>query len=133
MGMREVAIQKQRVGVGADGFVEAETAAIEHHLIDVGTVKATQQAPDSFVLEDDRHAVEHTSVHFWSILLGLQLTLKLQAHLDCLKAVSYCDSAACCNTAGDKGTVPLGLVVDHRARVWRDYPMPVDMTACQDC
>jgi len=64
--------------------------------------------------------VEDTSVHFGGILFGLQLTLELQAHLDRLEAVSYCDSAACCNTAGDKGTVGAASVMGGSVRMGTD-------------
>lgn len=117
----------------ANGLVETETATIEHHLVDVGAVQTTQQAPDTLVFEDDRHAVKHTSVHLGSILSGLKLTLKLQPYLDSLEAVSYCDGAACCNTTGNKRTGQVASVAlpGVEGKVWVNYPMPVDMAACQ--
>lgn len=46
----------------ANGFVEAETAAVKHDLVNVGAIQTSQQSFEALILVDDSHAVEDTSV-----------------------------------------------------------------------
>lgn len=42
-----------------------------------GAIETSQETLETFILQDDRHSVENTSVHFGSIFLGLELSLQL--------------------------------------------------------
>ena len=114
----------------AQGLVEAEAAAIERHLVDIGAIEAAQQAAGALILEDDADTVEDAAVDADGVLFGLELALQLQADLDRLEAVGDGDGATGRNAAGDEGAG--GRVNVRRAEssgCWgrTTYPSVVDM------
>lgn len=64
----------------AHGVVEAETAAIEENLVDVGGADTAVDIAEAFIAYDDAHAVDRSSVMVR--LVALILKLALQLHTD---------------------------------------------------
>lgn len=61
----------------AHGVVEAETAAIEEDLVDVGGADTAVDIAETFVAYDDAHAVDRSSVMVRLVALVLKLALQL--------------------------------------------------------
>jgi hypothetical protein len=97
--------EQETGGVGAQRLVEAQPAAVENHLVDVGRAEAAIDGGRALVADNDGHAVEGASIHA-PYLTGLELALELHADLDGLEGVRGGDGAAGGDAAGDKGTEP---------------------------
>lgn len=61
------------------GLVEAESTAVEDHLVDVRSADSAIDAPDSFVAYDYGDAVKRPLVHSWLEPFFLELPLQLHA------------------------------------------------------
>lgn len=79
--------QEQGGQAVAHGLVEAEAAAVEQDLVDVGAADAAVYAPEPLVPHDDADAVEGPAVVVRLVALGLQLALQLHSDLDRLERV----------------------------------------------
>lgn len=124
----------------AHGLVEAEAAAVEEDLVDVGAADAAVDALEALVLDDDAHALERSAVLVRLVALVLELALELHAvrrmavsapvgrvplgrgwgreawyepNLDRLEGVRRGHGAAGGNAAGDEGAV--GMVSSGHA------------------
>lgn len=64
---------------GAHGLVEAETAAVEEDLVNVGGAETAVNAAEALVLDDDGDAVEGTAVKVGVVSLALELALQLHS------------------------------------------------------
>lgn len=69
--------EEQRGEALAHGVVEAEPAAVEHDLVDVGAAEAAVDAADAFVADDDADAVEGAAVVEGRGAFLLELALEL--------------------------------------------------------
>lgn len=68
---------------GSEGFVEAEAAAVEDHLVDVGGAYAAVDARHAFVADDYGYAVEGAAVDAGLVGFVLEFALELHAGWRC--------------------------------------------------
>lgn len=61
------------------GLVEAQTAAVQQDLVDVGCADTAVDAPDSLVADDHRDAVDGPPVELWLVSFVLEFSLQLHA------------------------------------------------------
>jgi hypothetical protein len=87
------------------GIIEAQTAAIEEDLIDIGSADTAVNFPKSFVAYNNAHAVDRSSVVVRLVALILKFALQLHANFNCLKRVCRGYSAARRDAASDEGAV----------------------------
>lgn len=106
--------QKQAGGGLAHGLVEAEAAAVEQDLVDVGGAEAAVDAADAFVLDDDADAVDGAAVVLRLGALCLELALQLLPDLEDLGRVRDGDGAAGCEGAG-------GEAAEMTVSDWTDW------------
>lgn len=132
----DVDAQRLDVAVLEDGlcdafpewFVEAQPAAIQQDLVNVGRPDAAEESIETLVLCDDRDTMEHAAILADCDFFGLELALKLEPDLDGLERVGDGDRAARSQTSGDEGAK---LLISTSYSV-NDltYPAVVDINLC---
>ena len=118
--------QQQRGQAGAHGLVEAQAAAVEQDLVDVGAADAAVEAAHALVAHNDGYAVEGAAVVVRLVALGLQLALQLHADLDRLEGVRGRHGTARRDAARYEGAVgaTLACCCDCRLRAGEGVVLP---------
>lgn len=109
--LRVLVLEEQRGERLSYGLVEAETASIEKHLVDVGGSQTPVYALDAFVLDDDADAVDRTAIVLRLGAFGLQLALQLLSDLEHFGRMSDCDGSASRQSACGETAVCIKVVL----------------------
>lgn len=97
--LRVLVLEEQRGQRLSYRVVEAQAAAVEQHLVDVGGAEPAVDALDALVLDDDADAVDGAAIVLRLRAFGLQLALQLLSDLEHLGRVRDCDGSASCQSA----------------------------------
>lgn len=103
--LRVLVLEEQRGERLSQGLVEAETATVEQHLVDVGGAQTAVYALDALILDDDADAVDRTAIVLRLRAFELQLALQLLSDLEHFGRVSDCDGSASRQSACGETTV----------------------------
>ncbi len=129
--LRLAVLEDERRQPVAHGLVEAQTAAVQQHLVDVGAADAAVDATYPLVPDDDRHAVQGPAVVVRLVALGLELALQLHADLDRLEGVRRRHGPAGRDAARNEGAGGTAMSELRASTRWRErggtYPAVVDI------
>lgn len=128
--LRLVVVKERARQRAAHGLVEAQPAAVEQDLVDVGAPQPAVDAADALVAHDDGHAVDRAAVVVWLVALVLELALELHADLDGLEGVGGCHGAARGDAAGEEGAAGKRAVLAVLVMPLRHGPRSAHLPGC---
>lgn len=117
--LRVLVLEEQLGERLSDGLVEAEAAAVEEHLIDVGGAQTPVYALDALVLDDGADAVDGPAIVLRLGAFGLQLALQLLSDLEHFGRVSDCDGSASRKSACGETAVRIRIMLAKGRRIAR--------------